>query len=149
MTNSTPGASSSSSPTNTKPYVVHQHHHYGWTMNTHLAGSPEEAMRNDLLKYHPWLSEYGHKVSFSDGRYKVEYAGEPYPRAYYTTPSWARMGDYWFGERIHIGSPDDCNKCGGTGVNHYYPWRQCWACGNGETKGKSSGKKKAQVNAVA
>jgi hypothetical protein len=124
-------------------FTVHQHHHFGWTMNSYSAVSPEAAMRQDILRYHPWLPDFGYRLAFKDGRYSVEYAGEPYPPAYFNTPAWARMGSFWFGERIHIGSADDCNKCGGTGVNHYYSWRQCWACGNGEAKGKSSGKRKA------
>ncbi len=139
MTDSILGAS----PSLATYVVVHQHHHFGWTMNTHTALSAEEAMRKDVLRYHPWLPQYGHRLSFSEGRYRVEYDGEPYPRAYFHTPAWAKMGDYWFGGRLHIGQADDCEKCGGTGVNHYNPFFECWKCGDGKTKGKSSGKARA------
>ena len=34
----------------------------------------------------------------------------------------------------------DCPKCGGTGINHYYSWKECWSCGDDKKDGKSSGK---------
>jgi hypothetical protein len=123
-------------------FVVHQHHHYGWTKNVHITASFEEAARADIYKYHPWLKDYGHTISFTNGDYEVKYNGEPYPPAYHNTPAWASMDDHWFGERLHQGAIDDCDKCGGTGVNHYYSWRQCWACGDKDKDGKSSGKQK-------
>ena len=48
---------------------------------------------------------------------------------------------------MHLGKEDDCDKCGGTGVNQYWSDRQCWKCGEkdpsskfGYAKGKGTGK---------
>lgn len=109
-------------------YVIHQHHHYGWTMNTYEADSAEEAMMMDLLKSHEWLPEYGHKVEFipDKQRYAVYFDGPPYPGAF--RGIFAYDGGYWFGDQMRIGAPDDCAECGGTGVNHYNPFCKCWKC---------------------
>lgn len=126
-------------------YVIHQHHHYGWTTNVHEADNPEEALRADVLKYHPWLAEHEHELVLKEGRYSVSYEGAA-PREVFG--GFQYKGDHWFGDQIRVGEADDCNSCGGTGVNHYYSWCQCWKCGEpddssraGYRTGRSSGKR--------
>jgi len=124
-------------------FVVHQHTHAGWYKHTHEAADANAAMYADLLRNHPWLRKYGHKAVFEEGRYVIQYNGEPFPPCYQGEKDF--MFPNWFGDRIHIGEPDDCAKCGGTGVNHYNPFRQCWECGDQELRGTSTGKIKTEA----
>jgi hypothetical protein len=127
-------------------FTVHQHHHHGWTTNVHDAETAEEAMKADVMEYHPWLADYWHSLVLKDGRYSVTYEGEE-PRQTFSRIQF--KGDHWFGDQIHIGEADDCTACGGTDINHYHSWCQCWKCGETDpkstfiyTKGRSSGKQK-------
>lgn len=122
-------------------YVVYQHHHYGWTKTSHIAEDAQGALQADVCHFHPWLIQYGHKIEFKDDGYVVYYDGEPYPPAYYSNhPMRLVMGTYWFGDQIRIGQPDDCPECGGTGINHYNPFVQCWECGDEAKEGRGTGK---------
>jgi len=122
-------------------FVVCQHHHYGWTKNTHEAATEKDAMLADILKYHDWLPNYSHQVEFKEGRYAVTYTGEnrslPLGRI-------QRNGDRWFSDQIRIGAAGDCVACGGTGVNHYNPFVQCWKCGDKTQRGVGAGKMKCE-----
>ena len=130
-------------------FVVHQHAHHGWTTNSYEADVFEEAARIDILESHSFLKEIVHKIDFSiiEGNlyYSVSYNGEE-PRPYLNPfgDGFQRKGDYWFGGKIREGSSDDCLDCGGTGINHYYVWRQCWGCGDQELDGRGTGKNKLE-----
>lgn len=115
-------------------FIVHQHHHFGWRTRRHEAASAEDAMRMDILLDHPWLVEYEHRLDLEEGAYAVYYEG---PLRQLPLGQIQGKGDYWFGDDIRIGSEDDCNACGGTGVNHYNPFVQCWSCGERIPGGKS------------
>lgn len=126
-------------------FIIHQHHHYGWTKNEHEADTLEAAMLLDILKYHDWLPEYEYSINFDldKERYSVTYEGETRP----IFGGYQYKGDYWFSGKIRQGEIDDCDKCGGTGINHYYFNCQCWKCGEmdkqdptGYKLGRSSGK---------
>lgn len=125
--------------------IVHQHHHYGWTKDEEDSKSLDEAVRLNVLRYHDFLTDYqesdyeiSHDIGAEFPRYRVIWSADnPKPLA---LGSCVNSGQVWFGDRIEIGEPDDCDKCGGTGVNHYNPFVQCWKCGDGKTEGKGSGK---------
>jgi hypothetical protein len=128
-----------------RKYHVHQHHHYGWTTNVLEAETAHDAMTADIMKSHPWLADYEHALVFKDGRYSVTYEGAT-PRPIFGGEQ--VKGDHWFADQIHVGEADDCTACGGTGINHYYSWCQCWQCGETDPrsalfykKGRSSGKR--------
>lgn len=127
-------------------FIIHQHHHYGWTKNEHEAETLKEAMLLDILKYHPWLPEYEYSIKFDldKERYSVTYEGETRSLP---LGGYQYKGDYWFSDQIRKGEEDDCDACGGTGINHYYLSHQCWKCGGmdkedrtGYKRGRSSGK---------
>lgn len=122
-------------------YIVHQRHHYGWAKTAHEAENPEQALLKDIYAAHPWLKEYGHTVEVKESEqpyYSVKFNGEPFPPCFYYFRH--TDGGHWFGGLIHIGEPDDCPECGGTGANFYTSNRQCWACGDETIEGQSSGK---------
>lgn len=128
-------------------YVIHQHHHYGWTKRIHEAENENEAKLKDILKDHDWLPEYEYSIKFTDDGYSVTYEGEPR----WVFGGTQYKGDHWFADQMRVGELDDCDKCGGTGVNHYYSWCQCWKCGEmdktskvGYKDGRSSGKMKVE-----
>jgi len=127
--------------------IIHLHNHAGWRMRDIDAPSVAEAIRIGLGETAGFLEkEYA-------GRYRIEHDdpaaeypkyriiwdhAEPktfifgYPR---------RKGEEWWSDRFQVGAVDDCDMCGGTGVNHYNPWRQCWACGDKDKEGRGAGKR--------
>ncbi len=49
-------------------FIVHQHHHYGWSTHKHTAASPEAAMIADVRRTHDFLAKYDHRIEIgSDG----------------------------------------------------------------------------------
>ena len=129
-------------------FIIHQKHHYGWTKSEHNTKNLDDAVENDILKYHDFLNEF-------KGKYSIEHTvgKEDYPSY---TVKWDDdephqmiggslvKGEYWFSDRLELGKSDDCAYCGGTGSNHYNPFVQCFECGDGKTEGKSSGKNNQQ-----
>lgn len=129
-------------------FIIHQHHHYGWTTDTVEAADTENAMILNILKYHMFLEKR------YSGNYLIEFKPALYGDCYRYCVRWANdqpkidhvgppmyEGDTWFGDLIRVGAPEDCRRCGGTGSNHYYSWKQCWACGDQEKDGRGTGKK--------
>lgn len=124
-------------------FIIHQHHHYGWTTTTHEADSLDAAIVADVIKYHGFLDEYKGQYSIiydsAEQRYAVRWTGDEPKTDHFGPPLYS--GDSWFGDQIRPGEQDDCPKCGGTGRNHYYSWKQCWACGDKNKDGPSCGKR--------
>lgn len=118
-----------------KEYVVHQRHHFGWTKTKVMAESPNDAMYRDVLSSHDFLTKDNHTHYVSEYGVLIYSA---YTRR--TLGGLLREGDLWFSVRCRIGENDDCDKCGGTGINYYNPFIQCWECGDGESEGKGTGK---------
>ncbi len=118
--------------------IVHIHNHAGWKTFTVHAATDEHAFVVVILQTHGFLSEFQdqYEISFDRDGYAVKYTGPPRPIFGGTQ----YPGDHWFSDLIRIGEADDCYGCGGTGVNHYYGWRQCWKCGDQKLDGQSSGK---------
>ena len=133
-------------------FIVHIHNHAGWKKNRVDAATQIDAIKAEIYRTHEWLSEYPHEIKFDgddatsdDHRYAVYYTGEvrTLPLGFRQYP-----GDLWFSDFIRVGEEDDCKSCGGTGINHYYHWCQCWRCGEKPGKqhkafyaeGRSSGK---------
>lgn len=132
-------------------FILHMHNHAGWHTQHINAETLEAAIVKGLDRTADFLSqEYA-------GRYRVEHddpASEfPCYRVIWDSdePNWfglgrsrLRKGEEWWSNRFQVGEPDDCEDCGGTGVNHYNPFLQCWACGDQNLRGKGSGKKNAK-----
>lgn len=125
-------------------YLVHMHRHCGWYTATAegatFAEAAVKAVIEMCLKYGLDVNTVPHTVEY------IEYKG--YPHVAFTETSrrqvWGRVtkpGDAWFWEQVREGQDEDCLKCGGTGINHYNPFMQCWGCGNHKEKGQGSGKK--------
>ena len=135
-----------STPEN-REFVLHLHNHAGWRMRIISAISLEKAISEGLKETALFLSEkYAnkHRIECDDPndnypRYRVIWdCDEPkiFPLHWMTL----RKGDVWWSDRFQVGEKDDCSKCGGTGINHYYSWKQCWECGDSSLTGKGSGK---------
>ncbi len=120
--------------------IVHQHQHHGWTTETYKASCFDDAARMDILAHHPFLSKFKHKIAFEENRYIVTYEDKTRRMLGGMVQPIQYPGDYWFGDKIREGSSDDCESCGGTGINHYNPFVQCWACGHEKRPGKGTGK---------
>jgi hypothetical protein len=95
-----------------------------------------------MLVTHDWLPKKEHAHTWKLETFNgvdyvtvstVEY--KPLALGRYLLP-----GPFWFSCKVRKGKVDDCLKCGGTGQSHYYCWKQCWACGDKELDGRSSGK---------
>ncbi len=123
-------------------FIIHAHHHYGWTTHEVEAEDYANACYKAMLVTHDWLPKKEHNHTWALETFNgvdhitvrtVEY--KPLALGRYLSP-----GEYWFNCRVRKGEADDCPKCGGTGHSHYYGWKQCWACGDKELDGKSSGK---------
>jgi hypothetical protein len=142
-------------------FVIQRHEHHGWTKDVEVADNAREAIRANILHSHDWLANYAgkfsievwvnstfgkdHKIAETEEellnaecvRARVIWQDEtPYP----IFGGCIREGEIWFGVRVRIGEKDDCPECGGTGINHYNPFNQCWACGDKDKKGRGSGK---------
>ena len=128
-------------------YVLHMHNHAGWFTQKIKAKSIAQALIKGLDARAGFLSkEYM-------GRYRIEHDDptSEYPRFRVIwndkTPKFfafgrpIRKGDMWWSDRFQIGDENDCESCGGTGANHYYPGRQCWKCGDQNLDGRGTGKK--------
>lgn len=136
-----------------KTFIINQHFHYGWVSDTIKCENIDKAIEIAVLKYHEFLEK-----DFK-GKYKIvnTLKSDPYPMAkvYWDcenpksriilsrnmVPSLLHKGDLWFCHPIRIGSKNDCKECGGTGINHYNPFVQCYMCGNLKLRGKGTGKK--------
>lgn len=123
-----------------KDFIVHMLHHYGWTTDTVQAATAEAAKIAVVQQYHPFL-EREHQndytisfVTYENGCevYRVHWAGED-PKLMGLGHTMAD-GELWFSNRIHIGHPDDCSKCGGTGLNRYNTFKPCWKCDGSKKK---------------
>lgn len=131
---------------NSKLIILHLHNHAGWLTQRIEVATIEEAIKEGLRKRSSFLEkEY-------QGRYRIEHddPNDEHPRFRVVwdddepkTFMWGdtrRKGDVWWSDRYELGEENDCEKCGGTGINHYNPFRQCWACGDKELEGKGLGK---------
>lgn len=134
-------------------FIIHLHNHAGWYTQTIEADNLADAIKKALHKRATFLSRK------YNGKYKIEHddpnSGHPRFRVVWDDDApkhfaWrATMckGDVWWSDRFQVGEPDDCTSCGGTGVNHYNLFMQCWSCGDSTLKGKGTGKNK-QYNSV-
>lgn len=126
-------------------YIVHIHQHFGWETTREPGETFAEAAVAAVVRVckerNLNLDEIPHAVEYRDrdGYQSVVFYETSRRRIFggYTYP-----GEYWFSDQVRQGHEDDCLSCGGTGVNHYNPFRQCWSCGDQEQNGKSSGKLK-------
>lgn len=130
-------------------FLLHMHNHAGWFTQSIQAENLTEALVKGLDKRAGFLSkEY-------TGLYQVEYDDplSEFPRyrviwdsstpKYFPFDQPLQKGDVWWSDRFQVGGLEDCEKCGGTGVNHYNPFNQCWSCGDSNQEGKGTGKNKA------
>ncbi len=127
--------------------IIHLHNHAGWRMREIDAPTVADAIRIGLGETAGFLErEYA-------GRYRIEHdnPNAEYPKYRiiwdHDEPKTFILGyprykgDEWWSDRFQVGQPDDCDRCGGTGQNHYYSWRQCWACGDKNKEGRGTGKR--------
>jgi hypothetical protein len=124
-------------------FLVHCHNHAGWEQSIEEAESPAEAINQAIIRHHDFLEaeysgQYSIEVNLECTSYRVDWT-DPEPKPIFGGYLWP---GYWFGGKVRIGEDGDCPACGGTGVNHYNPFMQCWACGNSKEKGRGSGKTK-------
>ena len=125
-------------------FIVHIHRHCGWytteAEGTTFAEAAVTAVIATCLKYGLDVNTIPHSVAFQekDGYASVVFK-EQSTRAVYG--GMTQAGNLWFANRVRQGQPDDCPSCGGTGINHYNPFMQCWACGDKAQKGQGSGKR--------
>jgi hypothetical protein len=129
----------------TQNHIVHIKRHCGWYTAEATGGTFAEAAIAAVVatckKFRLDLDTIPHAVAFKDD---PEY---PYV-AFRETASRpifggiTRPGDLWFSETVRPGRADDCPSCGGTGVNFYNPFNQCWSCGDMKQRGKGTGKHK-------
>lgn len=126
--------------------IIHMHNHAGWRMHTVDAETVADSIKIALRETAKFLDDdYAGKWRLSHDdpaaeapRFRIVWDhDEPktfilgYPR---------HRGDEWWSDRFQVGAEDDCPQCGGTGINHYYGWRQCWACGDRDQDGRGTGK---------
>lgn len=127
-------------------FVLHMHNHAGWYTQTIAAPSIRAALVDGLDARAAFLKrDYAgkYRVEHDDPdvdypRFRVIWDSEE-PKVFWVAPL-LKKGDVWWSDRFQIGSEDDCQKCGGTGLSHYGINTQCWACGDGKSPGRASGK---------
>ena len=129
-----------------REYVVHIRRHCGWHTTREVAPNFSDAAIRAVVRtckeFDLDVDKIPHRVEFQDDEY-------PYVTFWETSHrpvAFGRMqqpGDLWFSDRVREGAEDDCHACGGTGVNFYNPFVQCWKCGDQTAKGQSSGKQAA------
>ena len=128
-----------------REYILHMKNHAGWHTQFIIAESVMNAITQGLDCRASFLSQ---KYA---GKYKIEHDDpqserpqfyvkwdSDQPKSFsYGQP--LNRGDLWWSDQFRIGSLDDCQSCGGTGVNHYNPFNQCWGCGDKNKEGRGSG----------
>jgi hypothetical protein len=127
-------------------FILHMHNHAGWSTQTIEAKTLTEALTKGLNETAEFLSkEYAekYKVEHDDPadkypRYRILWNDDEPKTFYQGTP--LNKGDVWWSDRFQVGKADDCTSCGGTGINHYNSFMQCWKCGDREKEGKGTGK---------
>jgi hypothetical protein len=128
-------------------YLLHYFNHAGFlSLDEIEADTVDDAAYKQMLARHSFLSEEGATPHTWGTRRRegnwidvLVYAKEQHPTAFGVIPK----GGYWFNSHHRVGESDDCRKCGGTGGNRYTNFvTQCWSCGDGKSKGRSSGKRR-------
>ena len=128
-------------------YIIHHLNHAGWSTGEVETETLEEAIRLTLNSTTASFLDKEYKDKYriecddpksEYPRYRVIWDNEEMKEFLFRRP--LKKGDVWWSERYELGAEDDCHKCGGTGVNHYNPFVQCWNCGDSTMKGRGSGK---------
>jgi len=134
-------------PTDTE-HVVHILRHCGWHTTRERGATFGEAAVRAVVRT---CAEHG--LDLSEIPHTVGFADDDHPRVVFREASHRRVfggfrrpGDFWFSWRVREGAEDDCPACGGTGVSHYNPFHQCWACGVNGAEGRSSGRRGAPAD---
>lgn len=131
-------------------YHMHYLNHAGFIEFKDIdAETPGEAAYKQMISRHDFLTNPGAtphswKAELLDNGWITirVYAEAVHPHFHGTL----RPGDYWFNSKHRVGSPDDCLSCGGTGGSHYTSFgTECWKCGDGESRGRSSGKRSPDI----
>lgn len=123
-------------------FIVHIRRHCGWhttrEAGANFGDAAIKAVVRTCAEFNLDVAEVPHRVEFRDGDYPAVIFWETSQRPVFMGTQFP--GDLWFSDRVREGAEDDCPKCGGTGVNFYNPFVQCWECGDQTVKGQSSGK---------
>lgn len=124
-------------------FIVHIRRHCGWhTTEAEGATFAEAAIAAVIAtckQYGLDVDKVPHKVSFNerDKDYmSVVFREDSYRQVFRHVTS---PGELWFADQVRQGHEDDCTSCGATGVSHYNPFMQCWACGDRKMRGKGTG----------